>query len=224
MSLGLQKSWEFNFRGFSHLKTEKIFWGRTPGPRRKPPRHPSQLRPCMEQKERTRDRSLGTRCSTVDRVETPRQAVAHLQGVPTPPRMGTNPIFGLSLDHHSFIASQGAPTPASHRVPTLFSGIIGSTSLVTPASGGPTRLLKTISQSNVFELDNLPRQAQSFQLDTSTKTTEHTERYAMRPKRSSRAGLASNPDMRRHYIQDTVTLPPANQDDTSSWREEKKIW
>ena len=40
---------------------------------------------------------------------------------------------------------------------------------VTPASGGPT---KTIRQSNVFELDNLHRQAQSFQLDTSTKTTE----------------------------------------------------
>ena len=34
----------------------------------------------------------------------------------------------------------------------------------------------------------------------STKTTEqeHTERHAMRPKRSSRAGLASNPDTRRH--------------------------
>ena len=69
---------------------------------------------------------------------------------------------------------------------------------VTPAKGGPIRFLKTISQSNVFELDNLPRQAQSFQLDTSTKTTEHTERYAMRPKRSSRAGLSSNPDTRRH--------------------------
>ena len=65
----------------------------------------------MEQKERTRDRSLGTRCSTVDRVKTPRQAAAHLQGVPTPSRMGTNPIFGLSSDHHSCIAPQGAPPP-----------------------------------------------------------------------------------------------------------------
>ena len=44
---------------------------------------------------------------------------------------------------------------------------------VTQASGGPTRFVtKTIRQSNVFELDNLPRQVQPFQLDTSTKTTK----------------------------------------------------
>ena len=63
---------------------------------------------------------------------------------------------------------------------------------VTPASGGPTQFVRTLAQS---QLRSLPRQAQSFQ---STKTKEHTERYAMRPKRSSRAGLASNPDTRRH--------------------------
>ena len=70
---------------------------------------------------------------------------------------------------------------------------------VTPASGGQTRFVKTLKQSHVSELDSLPRQTQSF-LDTSTKTKEHTESYTMRPKRSSRSGLASNPDMRRHKI------------------------
>ena len=37
---------------------------------------------------------------------------------------------------------------------------------VTPASGGPTRFVKTLKQCHVSELDSLPRQAQSFQLDT----------------------------------------------------------
>ena len=83
-------------------------------------------------------------------------------------------------------------------VPTDHVYDIWSSTCVTPASGGPTRFVKTIRQSHVFELDTLPRQAQSFQLDTSTKTTEHTERYTMHPKRSSQARLASNPDTRRH--------------------------
>ena len=46
-------------------------------------------------------------------------------------------------------------------------GCIGSSNWsVTPASGGPTRFVKTLKQCHVSELDSLPRQAQSFQLDT----------------------------------------------------------
>ena len=51
---------------------------------------------------------------------------------------------------------------------------------VTPASGGPTRFVKTIRQSNVFELDSLPRQAQSFQLDTTYKHEDNRTEWIAR--------------------------------------------
>ena len=71
---------------------------------------------------------------------------------------------------------RGETTTASTDVDWHWGALVKASSCplrqnVTPASGD-TRFLKTISQSNVFELDNLPRQAQSFQLHTSTKTTE----------------------------------------------------
>ena len=55
--------------------------------------------------------------------------------------------------------------------------------IVTMASGGPTRFVKTLKQCHVYKLDSLPRQSQSFQLDKHEDKGEAVKRITIEEKK-----------------------------------------
>ena len=118
---------------------------------------------------------------------------------------------------------------------------------VIPASGGPTRFVKTLKQCHVSELDSLPQQAQSFQLDThedkrsriwitrkekkkiptcnasaSTNEGERDRHPAVRTRAEARQRRKTKDERRKHHAvrthkYDQPGLEPGHCDTSAAW-------